>query len=88
MLKNLYKKIVIIDEEIREFQERFLTRAKQKPQNQKMQYLKSNICWMRLNALYVKTEERIIILVDSTIYIPFKLKHRENKMKTIKREIQ
>lgn len=35
---------------------------------------------MGLNALYVTTKERIIILVDHTIATLSKLKHRENKI--------
>lgn len=38
--------------------------------------MKSNIYWMGSNTLYVTTEERIIKLVDSTMYMPSKLKRR------------
>ena len=76
----------LLDEEMGELQERFLKRTKQKPQNHKIQYLKSNIYWMGSNILCITTEERIIkLVIDSTLYMSSKLKHRENKMENKER---
>lgn len=48
--------------------------------------MKSNIYWMGSNTLCITTEERIIkLVIDSTLYMPSKLKPRENKMENKER---